>query len=179
LFEKDAGEILKLYKDIFETEKKVRELSPEERLEIHKTESLPQMLRIKEKIESDFASRRVEPNSGLGEAYKYFLNHFPKLCAFCTVKGAPVCNNETERLLKRAIRHRKNSLFYKTLTGAVVGDIHMTILMTAKENGLQPVQYLIDLLTHTEKVRANPNDWLPWNYTKTMESLAPKEATAA
>lgn len=171
--------ILKLYKAIFEREQKLKDLSLEERLTIHANESLPQMQRIKEKIESDFASKKVEPNSGLGEAYKYFLNHFSKLCTFCTVIGAPVCNNETERLLKRAIRHRKNSLFYKTLTGAAVGDIQMTILMTAKENGLEPVQYLIDLLTHTEKVRSNPRDWLPWNYPKTMEALAPKESTAA
>lgn len=179
LFEKDAGEILKLYKDIFDREQKIKDLSPEERLEIHKNESLPQMQKIKEKIESDFASRRVEHNSNLGDAYKYFLNHFHKLCAFCTVKGAPVCNNETERLLKRAIRHRKNSLFYKTLSGAAVGDIHMTILMTAKENGLEPVQYLIDLLKHADKVKVSPKDWLPWNYPKTMESLLPTESSAA
>ena len=34
-------------------------------------------------------------------------------------------NNVTERALKRAIQHRKNSLFYKTLNGARVGDTFM------------------------------------------------------
>jgi transposase len=177
LFEEDAGEILKLYKAIFERERRLKELILEERCDIHRKESLPQMNKIKQKIESDLLQRRVEPNCPLGEAYKYFLNHFSKLCAFCTTKGAPVCNNETERLLKRAIRHRKNSMFYKTLTGAAVGDIHMTILMTAKENKIEPVQYMNDLLTHSDNVRANPSDWLPWNYAKTIAGLSTEAST--
>jgi transposase len=177
IFEEDAGEILKLYSAIFEREQRLKELSPEERWEIHRRESLPQMNKIKQKIESDLNERLVEPSSALGDAYKYFLNHFEKLCAFCTTKGSPVCNNETERLLKRAIRHRKNSMFYKTMTGAAVGDIHMTILMTAKENKIEPVKYMTDLLTNIDKVKDNPSDWLPWNYAKTMEALNPEAAT--
>jgi len=30
-----------------------------------------------------------------------------------------------ERALKKAILHRKNSLFYKTLNGAEVGDLYI------------------------------------------------------
>ena len=59
------------------------------------------------------------------------LNHFPKLAAFCKFAGAPICNNEVERVLKGAIRHRKNSPFYKNLIGAAIGEIHMTIPLTA------------------------------------------------
>jgi transposase len=171
LFAEDVGEILKLYKNIFAREQETKNLSPQQRFELHQKESLPEMLKIKEKIESDFRLCLVEPNSTLAGAYKYFLNHFEKLCAFCKTPNAPLCNNETERLLKRAIRHRKNSLFYRTLIGAAVGDIQMSILMTAKENNIEPVQYLCDLLTYIDRVRANPHDWLPWNYLKTKDAL--------
>jgi transposase len=173
VFADDANEILKLYKDLFVRDRALKEMPAAHRLAVHKKESLPQMEAIRTKINNDFLSKRVEPNSDLGGAYKYFLNHFEELSAFCNYQDAPICNNACERLLKRAIRHRKNSLFYKTQTGAAVGDIHMTILMTAKENGIEPVQYLTDLLTHTKLVNANPKDWLPWNYTETIKSLSP------
>jgi transposase len=173
VFENDVNEILKLYKAIFVRDRALKETAAAHRLAVHKQESLPQMHSIKNKINTDFLNKRVEPNSELGRAYQYFLNHFDKLCAFCTIANAPICNNACERLLKRAIRHRKNSLFYKTETGAAVGDVHMSILMTAKENGLEPVQYMTDLLTHTDKVNKNPDDWLPWNYTKTIKALEP------
>ena len=126
---------------------------------------------IKLKIESDFLDNRVEPNSPLGSAYKYFLNHFEKLTAFCKYERAPVCNNECERLLKRAIRHRKNSLFFKNSVGAAVGDIHMSVLLTAKENGLNPVHYLAALLKFEKERKQNPEDFLPWNFTATLERL--------
>ncbi len=56
--------------------------------------------------------------------------HWRKLTRFLFVPGAPLHNNLVERMLKRAICHRKNSLFYKTQNGARVGDIYMSIIAT-------------------------------------------------
>ncbi|MDD8043784.1 MAG: transposase [Verrucomicrobiota bacterium] len=41
--------------------------------------------------------------------------------------GAPIDNNASERALKKAILHRKNSMFYKTRIGARLGDLFMSI----------------------------------------------------
>jgi hypothetical protein len=60
------------------------------------------------------------------------LNRWKKLTAFVTVPGAPLDNNLCERALKKAILHRKNSLFYKTENGARVGDIFMSLIRTAE-----------------------------------------------
>ena len=54
------------------------------------------------------------------------------LTLFLRVAGAPLDNNVCERALKMAIRHRKNSLFYKTLRGARVGDIFMSLIHTCR-----------------------------------------------
>ena len=43
--------------------------------------------------------------------------------------------------------------------------------MTAKENDLNPVEYLQNLLTYREAWKQNPADWLPWNYESTMANL--------
>ena len=63
--------------------------------------------------DAQFTERKVEPNSGLGKAISYLLNHWEKLTLFLRVPGAPLDNNIAERALKKAILHRKNSLFYK------------------------------------------------------------------
>ncbi len=73
-------------------------------------------------------------------------------------------NNLCERALKRAIRHRKNSLFYKTLRGAEIGDLYMSLIHTCYLCGAAPIDYLTELQRHDEQVRAAPADWLPWNY---------------
>ena len=67
-------------------------------------------------------------------------------------------------MVKRAIMHRKNSLFYRTLQGARVGDTFMSLVHTAELNGVSAYDYLLALLRHTEVVEAKPADWMPWNY---------------
>ena len=62
-------------------------------------------------LETQFAERRTEPNSGLGKAITYLLRHWKALTTFLREAGAPLDNNLCERALKRAVLHRKNALF--------------------------------------------------------------------
>ena len=66
--------------------------------------------------------RRVEPHSGLGQAITYFLKRWTPLTRFLEVAGAPLDSNLVERALKRAILHRKASLFYKTPNEAILAQ---------------------------------------------------------
>jgi transposase len=61
-----------------------------------------------------------------------------------TVAGssAPIDNNIVERALKKAILNRKNALFYKTLNGAGVGDVFMSLIHFCELNGANPFDYL-------------------------------------
>src|SRR5438552_13855433 len=79
-------------------------------------------------MEAQLAEHKTEPNSGLGKAISYLLNHWPKLTLFLRQPGAPIDNNIVERALKKAILNRKNALFYKTLNGAGVGDLFMSLI---------------------------------------------------
>jgi hypothetical protein len=56
------------------------------------------------------------------------------------VPGAPLDNNVCERALKKAIRHRNNSLFYRTERGAHVGDMFMSLIHTAELGLCQSVR---------------------------------------
>jgi ribosomal protein S17 len=64
--------------------------------------------------------------------------------------------------LKKAIRHRKNSLFFQTQNGAQVGDTLMSIMETAQLNSLSPVRYLQTLLENWKTLHSEPESWLPW-----------------
>ena len=92
------------------------------------------------------------------------IKHWEELTLFLRVPGAPLDNNICERALKKAILHRKNSLFYKTEKGAQVGDMYMGMIHTARENGINPFEYLVTLIEKAEMVKKDPAAWLPWNY---------------
>ena len=97
------------------------------------------------------------------------LTHWAKLTRFLTVPGAPLDNKFCERALKKAILHRKNALFYKTTNGARVGDLFMSLIHTAELAGANAFHYLSALQRHAGKLAQNPEAWLPWNYTATLD----------
>jgi hypothetical protein len=114
----------------FDAEARDRRLTPEERLTFHQTHSAAAMEGLRQWMENQFAEHKTEPNSGLGKAISYLLRHWTKLTLFLRQKGAPLDNNIVERALKKAILHRKNALFYKTMNGARVGDLYMSLIHT-------------------------------------------------
>ena len=139
-------------------------LTPQERLSFHQQHSLPLMDGLHKWCEQQFAEHKVEPNSGLGKAIKYMQKYWRKLTLFLREPGAPLDNNICERALKKAILHRKNALFYRTINGARVGDLFMSLIYTAELGGANPFDYLTELLRHSSEVAKAPARWMPWNY---------------
>jgi transposase len=149
-----------------------QELSPEQRLRFHQEHSGPLMKELHEWMETQLGEHKTEPNSGLGKAISYLLNHWLKLTLFLKQPAAPIDNNIVERALKKAILNRKNALFYKTLNGAAVGDLFMSLIHTCELNGVNPFDYLTELQRHSEELQRNPSEWMPWNYRETLARLA-------
>jgi transposase len=172
-FPEEVRFVLNTLKEIYKIDSRARQegLNPEERLKLHQDESAPLMEALRNWMRAQFAERKVEPNSGLGEAIKHMDKNWVALTRFLHVAGAPLDNNITERALKRAIQHRKNSLFYKTLNGARVGDTFMTLIHTAELNGVNAFDYLVALLRHPAQIAASPAEWMPWTYRRTLERL--------
>ena len=77
-------------------------------------------------------------------------------------------HNVCERALKKAILHRKNALFYRTLNGAHVGDVFMSLIHTVELCEGNPFDYLVVLLRHPEAVGEAPGEWMPWNYKQAL-----------
>jgi hypothetical protein len=145
-------------------------LTPQERLRFHQRESSPVMEELRVWLNTQFAEKRVEPNSGLGMAMRYLLKHWERLTLFLRQPGAPLDNSIAERALKKAILHRKNSLFYKTENGARVGDLFMSLIPTCELSAANPFDYLTQLQQHADKLARNPSQWMPCNYQASLET---------
>jgi len=147
-------------------------LSAEQRLRFHQDRSGPLMATLKEWLQKELNQRRVEPNSSMGKAITYMLKHWEPLTLFLRIPGAPLDNNLCEQALKRAILHRKNSLFFKTEHGAYIGDLFMSLIHTCTLNRVNPFHYLTTLQRHSSELFKNPKRWLPWNYQQAVTNPA-------
>jgi hypothetical protein len=96
-------------------------------------------------LQAQIAERKTDPNSGLGQAIMYLLRHWKALNLFLRKAGTPLDNNIVERALKRAVLHRKNALFYRTLNGAQVGDLFMSLIRACQLCRAESFDYLTEL----------------------------------
>jgi transposase len=179
-FPAEVRHVLDALREIYRTDGLARERasSAAERLRVHQTESGPRMAELETWLRQQLDDHLVEPNSGLGTAITYMLKHWATLTLFLRVPGAPLDNNVCERALKKAILHRKNALFYRSVAGARVGDVFMSLIHTAELNGVAPFEYLVALQRHHQAVALDPTDWLPWTYEATLTELEARAGPA-
>jgi transposase len=165
-FPQECQFVLESLRDVYryDAEAEERGLTPEERLRFHQEHSQPVMDALQAWFLAQFAEKKVEPNSGLGEAIRYCLKRWDRLTLFLREPSAPLDSNLVERALKKCILHRKNSLFYKTENGAEVGDLFMSLIHTCELNDANPFDYLTELQKHAAELAKNPAVWMPWNY---------------
>lgn len=169
-FPEDARHVIEVLAKVYKHDATSRDeaLSPEQRLAFHQEHSQPLMQALHDWMTRQFEQRLVEPNSGLGGALRYLIKHWEPLTLFLRQAGAPLDNNVCERALKRAILHRKGSMFYKTPTGAEVGDIYMSVIHTCRLCDVNPFEYLQALQKNAPAVTDKPAQWLPWNYREQL-----------
>jgi transposase len=169
-FPQECQHVLKSLGEVYQYDAQAKELglSPEARLKFHQEHSQRIMDQLHHWMSQRLQQKRVEPNSGLGDAFDYLLKHWAPLTLFLRQAGAPLDNNICERALKMAILHRKNSLGYKTQNGARVGDRFMSLIHTCRLCAANPLDYLIAVQRHAKQVLEHPTQWLPWNYRSAL-----------
>ena len=109
----------------------------------------------------------VLPNSKLGKAIAYSLNHEETFKHVLLNGCLALSNNLAERAIKTLVMGRKNWLFSQSFAGAQSSAVILSMIETAKRNGLDPEKYLEyllsnlpneSILTDREKLSA----YLPW-----------------
>ncbi len=167
-FPKECEYVLERLGEVYAVDAEARRdrLSPLDRLALHQSKSGPVMEALKTWLEDQLREKKVEPNSGLGEAIRYCVTRWDRFTLFLKKPGAPLDNNLCERALKKAILHRKNAMFYRSERGAKVGDTFMSLIHTAELSGVPAFEYLVALLSNVDAVQAEPTAWMPWNFPR-------------
>jgi hypothetical protein len=173
-FPEHCRHVIETFREVYRNDAsaKKQQLSPQDRLLFHQANSAALMENLLSWMQQQLDEHLVEPNSELGKAFGYMIKHWDKLTLFLRKAGAPLDNNICERALKKAILHRKNSLFFRSLNGAGVGDIFMSLIHTAELHDISPFDYIVALQRNRDALSRDPSQWMPWNYRKTAELVA-------
>lgn len=173
-FPEECAHVLETMREVYTHDQQTQReaMSDQQRLLFHQKHSGPLMDALKLWMEEKIEGKQVEPNGSLGAAISYVLKRWDRLTLFLRQPGAPLDNNICERLLKTSIRHRNNSLFYKTENGAHVGDLFMSLIHTCRLARVNPFDYLSTLRRYAHRLRDGPADWMPWNYLATAAALS-------
>ena len=127
------------------------------------------MEKLKKFCDEKITSRLVEPNSPLWEPVTFIVNQWDRLIRFCEVPGVPLDTNLAEQALIIPTRYIKVSFSFKTVDGAIVGDHFMSLIATARANGVEAVAYLTECLRNHEDLAKRPEYYLPWVFRQRME----------
>jgi hypothetical protein len=169
-FPQECQHVLESLGEVYQYDAQAKELklTPQARLQFPQEHSQKLMDDLQQWMRQQLEQKRVEPNSGLGQAFNYMLKHWTALTLFLQKAGAPLDNNLCEQVLKMAILHRKNSLGYKTQNGARLGDLFMSLIHTCRLCAANPLDYLNALQRHAKEAREHPTQWFPWNYKQAL-----------
>lgn len=127
---------------LFEIERLIAPLSPEERKAKRQELSLP----IMNELHNWVTHLNAPPKSLLGKACKYVINQWSWLIVWMEDGRLEISNNLAERSIKPFVMSRKNFLFANTPNGARSSAIIFSLIQTAKENNLDPFRYLTWIL---------------------------------
>jgi hypothetical protein len=123
---------------------------------------------------------RVLPKSALGKAIKYCRTQWERLEAFLEDGRLEIDNNRGERSIKPFVIGRKNWLFSNTSKGARSSTIIYSVVKTAKENELDPFNYLSYLFQELPNIDTTDKtklaEFLPWSPTLPQECRVPKKS---
>jgi len=140
--EKSGALIGKRYCDkLFAIEKQLAVIAPKERFYKRQEQAKP----VLDEFWSWLNSQNLVKNN-FGKAVAYTLSEWKYLVRYILDGRLEISNNRAERSIKPFVIDRKNFLFANTQRGAKASAVMFSIIETAKENGLNPYEYLTFLL---------------------------------
>ena len=154
---------------LYAIEKKMKDESPTDRLKERQEHSKPL-------LDAFFAWAKslgnIAPKSKLGKAVNYLIEEESYLRRYIEDGRLEIDNNRAERSIKPFVIGKKNWLFANTPSGAKASATVFSIIETAKENNLDPYEYLRYIFTKAPNLREDEtiDTLLPWNAPKSCRA---------
>jgi transposase len=158
-----AREALDRIGKLYDIEREIAGQPAEARLRARQTKSKPKVEALRKWAEQQLT--RIPGKGDLAKAFRYGLSRWPSFCLFLEDGRVAIDNNAAERAMRPIGIGRKNWLFAGADSGAETLARAMTLVETAKLNGLDPQAYLADVLDRIHDHKINRIDeLLPWNW---------------
>ncbi len=125
---------------------------------------------------------RVPAASDLARAMRYAIRHWAGLVVFLDDGRVEMDTNVVERAIRPHTLTRKNALFAGSDCGAERWALAMTLIQTAKLNGVDPMAWLTDVLERVVSGRTKAHELhtlLPWEWEAARAASAPRFLAAA
>jgi transposase len=140
-----AAEALQRIGALYAIEAKLRGMTAGQRRRARRRLIVPKLTALKSWL--DKLQPRVLGNTGLDRAVNYTLNRWPALARVARDGRYPFDNNPIENAIRPIAIGRKNWLFAGSETAGKRAAAIMSLIATAKANGIEPHAWLTDVLT--------------------------------
>jgi transposase len=160
-----AAEVLTRIRALYAIEAEIRGHPAEHRRQVRQARSRPIVDALLVWLQDHVG--RVSAVSDLAVAIRYAIRHWPGLVVFLDDGRVEMDTNVVERAIRPHTLTRKNALFAGSDGGAHHWAIAMTLIQTAKLNGIDPMAWLTDVLERVVSGRTKAHDLhtlLPWNW---------------
>jgi hypothetical protein len=165
-----AGEALARIRELYAIEAEIRGHPADHRRQIRQERSRPIVEAVHVWLQNQV--ERVSATSDLAKAIRYALRHWPGLVVFLDDGRVEMDTNVVERAIRPTTLTRKNALFAGSDGGARHWAMAMTLIQTAKLNGVEPMAWLTDVLMRVVSGRTKAHELdklLPWNWRPTSD----------
>jgi transposase len=151
---------LKAFREIYEQERQMKDLSVEERQKLRQEVVAPRLEALHEWMTKEYS--RVIPKSPIGKALAYSMKRWKELTVFITDGRLEIDNNRIENEIRPIALGRKNFLFAGSHESAQRIAMIYSLLATCKVNTVEPMAWLRHVLEELPNRRVNDiEDLLP------------------
>lgn len=166
-----AEKVLLWIQELYAVERQAREknLSAQDRYLLRREKSCPVMDQLGEWLVKEYA--QVLPKSAIGKAIYYLVARYNKIYMYLEDGRLEADNNLIENAIRPVALGRKNYLFAGSHAGAKRAAIVYSLLGSCKLQGINPHEYLMDVLQRLPDLPVNrlrdllPPFWIPANIT--------------
>lgn len=166
-----AHEALERIGQLYDIERKIAGKPADIRRAVRQELSRPKLEALHSWAEKQLT--RISTKGDLAKAFRYALGRWHAFSLFIDDGRVAIDNNAAERAVRPICLGKKNWLFAGSETGAETLARAMTLIESAKMNGLDPQAYITDLLNRIHDHKINRIDeLLPWNWVPLTIPLA-------
>ncbi len=158
-----ALEAVKRIDALFEIERGINRMNADERLRVRREQSVPLLTALEAWLRDERS--RLSRSASVVKPINYMLKRWDRFAGFIDDGRICLTNNAAERALRGFAIGRKSWLFAGSERGADRAAVMATLIMTAKLNDIDPLDWLADVLARIANIpQARLPELLPWHW---------------